>query len=340
MAEQPNHLPPHYCYVSLFIFLISSTVISHKPACNKRDQESLWSSFDMPFSHLNWSSDDCCHWEGITCDMAGQVTHISLPYKGLKLKGGNTSLLGNLTHLIHLNLSHNSLHGSLDQTRFFSALNRSLEILDLSYNLLSGELPISVPSSSIRMLDLSSNQFYGSIPSLLFRQAWNLTNFNVSNNSFTGSIPSSNICFHSYPSIKRLDFSFNQFNGSISHGLGKCSKLEVFRAGHNNLSGLLPVDIYNATKLEELALPSNSLYGAISESISKLSKLKLVFLQFNNLEGSLPLSLMNCTNLVELRLMFNHLKGDISTFNFSKLSQLTKLDLGYNQLTGILPISL
>ncbi|PRQ33744.1 putative leucine-rich repeat-containing, plant-type, leucine-rich repeat domain, L [Rosa chinensis] len=364
MAEQPNNLSP---YVILFIFFISSsTVISHKPAaCIKRDQDSLQSSFDMP-SHLNWSSEDCCHWEGITCDMAGRITHISLPYKGLKLKGGDSfpsSPLGNLSHLTHLNLSHNSLEGSLDQTGFFSSLSR-LEILDLSYNLLSGELPFSLPSSNIQMLDLSYNLLQGSIPSSFFKEAWRLTSFNVSYNFLTGSIPSSYICLHSYPLISLLDFSSNNFNGSISCGLGKCLKLQVFRAGSNSLSGLLPEDIYNATKLEEISLPQNSFHGAISErivnlanleildlnsnglsgklpsSIGKLSKLKLLLLHSNNLEGSVPPPLMNCMNLTELNLGFNKFDGNISALNFSKLSQLTKLDFVINRFTGILPVSL
>ncbi|XP_050369320.1 receptor-like protein 3 [Argentina anserina] len=318
----------------------------------------------MSSSQLNWSSSDCCKWEGITCDSAARVKHISLPFKGLKLKEGffSSSSLGNLTHLTLLNLSHNSLYGSFDQAGFFPYLSR-LEILDLSYNILVGELPFSLLSSRMRILDLSSNHFHGLVPSSFFQEALNLTSFNISNNTFSGSIPSS-ICLHSIPSIQLLDFSSNSFNGSISGGIGKCSKLRIFRAGHNNLSGVLPNDIYNASKLEEISLPHNSLYGDISErianlttltsldlntngftsmlpvTIGRLSKLKLLFLHFNHLNGSLPSSLMNCTNLIELNLAYNNLEGNISVLNFSQLSQLTKLDLGTNNLTGVIPRSL
>ncbi|XP_021802745.1 tyrosine-sulfated glycopeptide receptor 1-like, partial [Prunus avium] len=269
--------------------------------------------------------------------------------------------LANLTHLTHLNLSHNSLLGSLE-TQFFLHFNL-LEILDLSYNRLSGELPLSLPSSNIRTVDLSNNHFFGAIPSSFFQQASNLTSFNVNNNTFTGYVPSS-ICLHSFPSLRLLDFSSNVFSGNLAPGLGKCSKLQVFRAGHNNLSGLLPEHIYNATKLEEIALPLNSLHGAISDRIAnltnlaildlyfnhfggelppnlgKLSKLKFLTLDLNNLEGALPPSLMNCTNLVELRLGSNNLAGDISILDFSRLSQLSKLDLRNNNFTGTVPVSL
>ncbi|XP_062013914.1 receptor-like protein 2 [Rosa rugosa] len=362
------HIPIAHTFLFFLIFIFSSNVSTNIHACNQSERSSLL-SFALTLSNsppLNWTAVNCCHWEGITCDLDGSVTHLSLPSKEIKLKGGVFPLsisLQNLTHLTYLNLSHNLLYGSLDQTAFFLSFN-NLEILDLSYNRLFGDLPFSLPFTHIRTLDLSSNHFHGAIPSSTFQQAWNLTSFNVSNNSFTGPIPSSYICLHSNPLVKRLDFSFNKFNGKISPGLGKCSNLKVFRAGHNNLSGLLPEDVYNATKLEEIALPLNSLYGTISERIAnlshlkilglnsnklsgvlpagigKLSNLQLMLLDFNSLEGSLPPSFMNCTNLIELRLAFNYLKGDITKLNFSKLSQLAKLDLGNNCLTGVVPISL
>ncbi|CAN6558934.1 unnamed protein product [Malus baccata var. baccata] len=320
-------------YGLLFIFFISS-FIATTPACQKIDQHSLRSSFDIDTSSLNWSSNDCCRWEGITCDMFGRVTHLLLPSKGIK--GFMSRFLGNLTHLSHLNLSHNKLSGPLE-AQFFLSLTR-LQILDLSENHLSGKLPSSLSSSNIQMVDLSSNQFNGTIPSSFLQHAWNLSSFNVSNNHFTGQIPSS-ICLLSF-SLRVLDFSHNNFSGSIPLGLGNCSELEVFRARDNTLSGSLPADIYNAQALQEISLSTNSLFGPISENVGKLSKLKLMHLHYNNLEGPLPPSLMNCTNLVEINLGFNRFSGNISGLDFSKLTHLSKLDFINNALTGVLPISI
>ncbi|KAI5332999.1 hypothetical protein L3X38_023128 [Prunus dulcis] len=347
---------------SFLLFLLFPYIISTNiHACKQTERTSLL-SFASALSSppLNWTAVDCCHWKGITCNQDGWVIHLLLPSKGLK-GGISLTSLGNLTHLTHLNLSHNSLYGSL-QTQFFLSLNR-LKILDLSYNLLSEELPLSLPSNNIRILDLSSNHFYGAIPSSFFHQASNLISFNVSNNTFTGHVPSS-ICLHASPFLRILDFSSNEFSGNLAPGLGECFELQIFHAGHNNLSGLLPEDIYNATKLEEISLPLNSLHGAVSDKIvnltdlaildldfnnfggelplkmGKLSKLKVVILDFNNFEGALPSSLMNCTNLVELRLGSNNLEGDISKLDFSRLSQLTKLDMWYNNFTGTVPVSL
>ncbi|XP_062020726.1 receptor-like protein 3 [Rosa rugosa] len=349
----------------LSVLLILIFFPTHIHACTQTERTSLLAfALTLSSPSLNWTSGNCCRWEGITCNQDGLVTHLSLPSKGLKLNGGISPLssLQNLTHLTYLNLSRNSLHGSLGQTGLFLSLN-PLEILDLSYNFLSGELPISPLSGSIQMLDLSSNSFQGEILSSFFQQAWNLTSFNVSNNTFKGSIPTS-ICFTSSPLIKVLDFSFNKFNGSIYPGVGMCSKLKVFCAGNNNLSGTLPEDMYNVTTLEQISLPLNSLYGVLSDGIlnltnlaildlhfnqfsgvlplhfGKLSKLELLLLHFNNLKGSLPPSLMNCTRLMQLNVGVNHFEGDLSMYNFSRLSRLRKLDLLKNQFTGTFPTSL
>ncbi|XP_068316145.1 tyrosine-sulfated glycopeptide receptor 1-like [Pyrus communis] len=331
MLVKPNRLTNSY--VLLFILFIASIISKTHAACSKIDQHSLLSSFDIASSSLNWSSNDCCRWEGIICNMAGRVTHLLLPSK--RLKGVISPSLGNLTHLSHLNLSHNILSGHLE-AGFFLSLSR-LHILDLSYNFISGEVPLSLPSSHIQLVDLSSNQFNGTIPSSFLQRAWNLSNLNVSNNFLTGQIPSS-ICFYS-SSVRLLDFSHNEFSGIIPLGIGNCSKLELFRAGFNNLLGTLPTDIHNAQALEEISLPSNKLSGPIGENIGKLSRLKILTLHFNNLESYLPTSLMNCSSLTELNLGYNQFQGDLSVLNFSKLTKLIKLDLKNNNFTGPLPIS-
>ncbi|KAB1227868.1 Tyrosine-sulfated glycopeptide receptor 1 [Morella rubra] len=160
-----------------------------------------------------------------------------------------------------------------------------------------------------------------------------------------------------------LDFSFNHYSGQIPSGLGGCSKLEVFRAGFNSLSGPLPLDIYSATRLQEISylpiifldslarhreltrlakleLYRNNIGGKLPGNIGKLSQLEHLLLHKNSFIGALPPSLMNFTNLIKLNLAFNFFEGDISTLNFSSLSQLVVLDLGFNNFTGNLPTSL
>ncbi|KAB1212573.1 Tyrosine-sulfated glycopeptide receptor 1 [Morella rubra] len=117
--------------------------------------------FNTTSPPLNWSSIDCCNWEGIACDPRGYVTHISLPSKSLT--GNIFPFLGNLTHLSYLNLSHNLLSNTLP-TGLFSSLNQ-LTVLDLSSNYLVGDLWFQFSSeglpASIQVLDISSNYFNG-----------------------------------------------------------------------------------------------------------------------------------------------------------------------------------
>ncbi|XP_057954098.1 receptor-like protein 3 [Malania oleifera] len=362
MLEHHHRLP----MFSIFPWILFSCLIppSLSYACNQHDRNSLLSispSFSPP---LNWPSNaNCCLWEGIACDHNGWVTHIWLPSRSLS--GGIPPSLRNLTQLSHLNLSHNSFAGPLPDD-FFSSLNH-LKILDLSFNRLHGELPSLVTSNgspiSLQIWDLSNNYFQGSLFQSPFLQAaWNLSSLNISKNDFVGLIPSS-ICSNS-SLVRLLDFSFNDFSGQIPRELGKCSKLEVFRAGFNSLFGSLPADIYRMSELREISLPSNHLSGPIGsdivrlinltiielnnnelngmlpQNIGKLSNLEHLLLKMNNLSGTIPPSLLTCTNLKTLSLLHNKLGGDISTFNFSKLPKLVIVDLGANFFTGQLPVSL
>ncbi|KAL4387008.1 hypothetical protein GQ457_09G000270 [Hibiscus cannabinus] len=357
---------------SMLHLLLNLVLLSHifffQAACDQNDSLSLLafrSNITVPSSSpLNWSASiDCCSWEGVFCDgpAIGRVTRLWLPSRGLT--GHLSTSLVNLTLLTHLNLSHNRLTGFLPPG-FFSSLNH-LQVVDLSYNSLYGEVPLDFISgdlSPIQAVDLSSNRFSGSIQSgYLVQAALNLTVFNVSNNTLTGDVPSW-ICINT--SLTILDLSYNKLNGEIPTGLDQCSKLQIFRAGFNNLSGTLPLDIYRVTSLEQLSLPLNHLSGGIRDSIvqltnltilelfsnefegpipkdvGRLSKLEKLLLHINNFTGYLPPSLMNCTNLVTLNLRVNHLEGNLSTFNFSTLQRLNTLDLGNNNFTGTLPSSL
>ncbi|KAB2615899.1 receptor-like protein 2 [Pyrus ussuriensis x Pyrus communis] len=287
-------------------------------------------------SPLNWSSlVDCCHWNGITCNQEGRVIHLLLPSKGLK-GGMFVSSLENLTHLTHLNLSHNSLHGTLE-TKFFPSLN-CLEIFDLSYNLFSGKFPFSIPPKSIQTIDLSCNYFHGAIPSSFFQQAWNLTSFNVSNNTFSGPIPSS-ICLRSITNLTHLtilDLFYNHLSGVIPLNFGKLSKLKFMNLGFNSLQGNLPPSLMNCTNLVELHLGFNYLEGDVTKpNFSKLSHLSKLDLGGNNFTGILPISLYSCRSLKAIRLSVNpYLKGQVHPEILS-LKSLSFLSLGSVQLTNI-----
>ncbi|KAM0850995.1 hypothetical protein ACQ4PT_052706 [Festuca glaucescens] len=89
----------------------------------------------------------------------------------------------------------------------------SMSGIDLSANMLSGEIPMEIGNLS------------------------HIKSLNLSNNFFTGSIPAT---FANLSEIESLDLSENRLNGSIPRQLTRLSSLEVFSVAYNNLSGCLP----------------------------------------------------------------------------------------------------
>uniref|UniRef100_A0A8R7V727 Leucine-rich repeat-containing N-terminal plant-type domain-containing protein n=1 Tax=Triticum urartu TaxID=4572 RepID=A0A8R7V727_TRIUA len=311
--------------------------------------------------NVSWvNGTDCCNWEGIVCSSDGIVTDVLLASKGLR--GVISPSLANLTGLLHLNLSHNSLEGSLPVELFFS---RSIVVLDVSFNRLGGHLQ-EIQSSShgfpIKVLNISSNSFTGPFPSKTWKATKSLVALSASHNSFEGPI-SSSICING-PSFAMLDLSHNKFSGNISPGFGSCSMLRVLKVGHNNLTGPLPDGLFNATSLEHLSLANNGLQGVLDgssivklsrltvldlgltglsgkmpDSVSQLRRLEELYLDNNNMSGELPSTLGNCSNLRYITIRNNSFIGDLSTVNFTMLD-LRIADFSMNLFTGPIPESI
>ncbi|KAG2648568.1 hypothetical protein PVAP13_1NG020800 [Panicum virgatum] len=309
---------------------------------------------------LTWKNGtDCCTWEGITCSPDRMVTDVFLAKRNLQ--GSISSSLGNLTGLLHLNLSYNLLSGGLPLELVLSS---SIIILDVSFNQLSGdlkEMSSATPARPLKVLNISSNLFSGHFPSTTWEVTKSLVVLNISNNSFIGKVPTT-FCF-SAPSFAVLELSYNRFDGSVPTKLGNCSMMTSLSAGHNNLSGTLPDVLLNATLLEHLSFPNNQLKGSLSDisklrnlvtldlggnefsgnipdSIGELKRLEEIHLDHNDISGELPSTLSSCTSLVTIDLKNNKFNGALTRVNFSTLTNLKTLDLMWNNFTGTIPESI
>ncbi|RYR45366.1 hypothetical protein Ahy_A07g031206 [Arachis hypogaea] len=127
------------------------------------------------------------------------------------LTGSISSMLSNIQHLAHLDLSNNKFSSSIP----------------------------SFPSNIQYLihLDLSFNGFNGSIRSLLLSNLKHLTHLDLSNNEFSGSIPS---LLSNLQSLTHLDLSFNQFSGSIPSSLSNLQHLTHLDLSDNTFSGQIP----------------------------------------------------------------------------------------------------
>ncbi|MBA0789139.1 hypothetical protein Gotri_027839, partial [Gossypium trilobum] len=129
--------------------------------------------------------------------------------------------------LTYLNVSHNSL----TEVEHFPCKN--IEVLDLSSNLISGNLPIpastiinylsgSIPqcfgnlSYSLQFLNLKKNKFYGTIPPT-FAERFQLNNFNLNGNLLEGPLTPSILNCNG---LEVLDLGNNKINDTFPHWLG------------------------------------------------------------------------------------------------------------------------
>lgn len=256
----------------------------------------------------------------------------------------------------HLNLSNNMLTGSLvDGGGLHSFAN--LKVLDLSYNLLSGELPEFSFVYELEVLKLSNNKFTGFVPNdLLKGDSLVLNELDLSANNLSGSISmitsetlqflnlSSNGLSGELPLLtgncKVLDLSKNKFEGNLSK-LAKWANVEFLDLSQNLLVGPFPEETSQFLRLNYLNLSHNSLTNSLPKVITELPKLRILDLSFNLFNGPLFTTFLTMPTLQELHLENNLLNGSIlfSPSPSSNESNLRVLDISHNHFNGYFPDS-
>ncbi|KAE9449272.1 hypothetical protein C3L33_18842, partial [Rhododendron williamsianum] len=119
------------------------------------------------------------------------------------------------------------------------------------------------------------------------------------------------------------------------HPLGPFKTL--LNLAKNQLTGFLPVELGNLTKLQELKLQANSFIGEIPIEITQLQLLRKLNISWNSLNGSIPSSISRLQNLNNLDLRGNNLSGSILE-SIGNLTSLIELQLGSNELGGKIPL--
>ncbi|KAK3002438.1 hypothetical protein RJ639_020956 [Escallonia herrerae] len=284
---------------------------------------------------------------------------------------GELPPFGSLPSLRVLLLGNNQLYGSIPEELLESSI--PLQELDLSGNGFSGEklsdldhpcsCPVhSVNSSSLRLLNLSSNMLAGSLPSSLgtclivdlsrnllsddisIMQSWGdtLEVLELSSNKLTGSIPNLTSQFQR---LSTLNLRNNSLAGVLPPLIGTYPRLSAVDLSFNEFDGPLPSSFFTSMTLTNLNLSGNHFTGTIPLQGSHTSELLVLpsyplmeslDLSENSLTGSLPSEIANLGRLKVLNLAKNQLTGQLPK-ELSKLSGLEYLDISKNDFKGHIP---
>ncbi|KAA3463629.1 leucine-rich repeat receptor protein kinase EMS1-like [Gossypium australe] len=274
------------------------------------------------------------------------------------------SIFANLSRLSHLDISYNpylelktesriwlpsiklielSLAGcNLRKVPRFLSSGSNLMTLDLSDNLLEGNIPSWLMHNATLQLWVRRNNFSGPFPKTFGNISSRLTSLDISDNSFYG--PLLEDIHLIFPELLHPSASYNGFNGGIPPSFGRLKRLQSLDLSGNKLHGEIQYLLTsNTSRLQYLSLHDNNLrVDALPRNLS-FSKLELIDLGINDFTGnlldSLSWSLLQSPTLPQLRVLIlrgNHLEGQIPR-RLCQMRHLEILDLARNNLSGPIP---
>ncbi|XP_062096099.1 probable leucine-rich repeat receptor-like serine/threonine-protein kinase At3g14840 isoform X2 [Humulus lupulus] len=295
---------------------------------------------------------------------------IEIRITDLNGESSNIPDLRNMTNMRKVMMRSCNLRGNIPEYfRNFETLN----VLDLSFNKLTGGVQNLEHLIRLKTLYLTSNLLSGPIPKWIISRGatfklernilkgpipreWTLTKLesvHISANNLSGPIPAyiGNITTLTYLSLES-----NLFSGTVPSELGKLVNLTHLNLNANNLTGQFPLALTNLSKLSVLRISSNNFTGSMPEfsgwkqlqrlemeasgfkgpipsSISSLDKLIEIRITDLNGESSNISDLRNMTNIKKVMMRSCNLRGNIPEY-FRNFETLNVLDLSFNKLTG------
>lgn len=200
------------------------------------------------------ANEDVSSWYGITVDIDGCVTQISLP--GNNLNGTIPFLLNNVLLLEILNLGSNELYGTIPPQLGFLA---NLEKLYLNSNQLVGQIPPT----------------FGGLSHLLL--------LSLHHNNLTGPLP---ISITQLTLLETLALNNNLLSGNIPYEISDLSSLEHLLLSHNYLTGTIPSSLAGLSNLLSLTFNDNDLSGCYFGSLVQLCNQLLLSANSNTSDGN------------------------------------------------------
>ncbi|CAJ1961816.1 unnamed protein product [Sphenostylis stenocarpa] len=144
--------------------------------------------------------------------------------------------------------------------------------------------------------------------------------------------------------ITQLRLPGLNLGGQLSSAIQSLSELDTLDLSYNTgLTGTIPGEIGNLTKLNSLSLVGCGFSGPIPDSLGALSQLTFLALNSNNFSGNIPRSLGNLSNINWLDLAENQLEGTIPVSDnqgrpgLDLLLKAQHFHMGSNKLSGTIP---
>ncbi|XP_010492466.1 PREDICTED: receptor-like protein 12 [Camelina sativa] len=229
---------------------------------------------------------------------------MSLDVSQNRLKGKMPASLVGCSALQVLNVGSNTFN---DMFPFHLNSLQKLQVLVLRSNKFRGKLHnadgVWFGFPQLKIIDVSYNGFFGTLPSLYFLN-WTAMSSKSDDNMEPEYMqsPSRNYYFSLVLISKgvsmemeriltiytAIDFSGNQLQGPIPDSVGLLKELRILNMSNNAFTGHIPSSLANLTNLESLDLSQNKISGEIPPALGTLSSLEVINVSHNQLVGSIP----------------------------------------------------
>lgn len=223
------------------------------------------------------------------------------------LSGQIPNSIGNCSHMTTLRLNYNWLTGTFPKS--LATLPR-LETLFLHFNNLRGTVNhIFQPAQQpyLAHVDISNNDFTGTIPRHLFLNSTSLLSFGATSNCLSGSLPEE-MCTASALQTLSLD------------GLSTTASCRK-----PVLSGILGIKAFTLI---------DTFTSTIPPCLFAMQSLQSLHISGNGLTGTLPSDLAISPSLINVSISNNKLSGPLPTAFLQR--QFLNLDIAYNKFSGTL----